>query len=88
MSKSFLDMARGVKYMVSMRVKYVPDAIRRYRERRGLSQRELAERVGVSRLTITTGERGIYGLRAVTLARIVTVLAMPITALFQRRRGR
>lgn len=52
------------------------------RERLGLTQAALAERVGVSRKTINTVENGVFIPSTVLALKLAVALARPVEALF------
>jgi putative transcriptional regulator len=56
--------------------------LRRHREDAGLTQGELAERVGVSRKTINTVERGHYVPSTVLALRLAAALGVSVEELF------
>lgn len=58
------------------------DRIRRERERRGLSQEDLAKLAGLSRTTINRAERGVINLRVVNAVCIAQGLGMTPQDLF------
>lgn len=53
------------------------------RERLGLTQAALAERVGVSRKTINTVENGIFIPSTILALKLAAVLERPVEALFR-----
>lgn len=57
--------------------------LRGHREAAGLTQGELAERVGVSRKTVNTVERGHYVPSTVLALRLASALGVPVEQLFQ-----
>ena len=61
----------------------VANQIRLWRERRGLSQRELAEATGLSRNTLSLIERGQTSPTVGTLKRIALALKVDINAFFE-----
>lgn len=56
------------------------------RERLGLTQAALAERVGVSRKTINTVENGVFVPSTVLALRLAAALDAPVEALFRLER--
>ena len=58
------------------------NTLRAAREARGLTQAELAERIGVSRKTINTVENGVYVPSAVIALKLARVLDSSVEALF------
>ena len=56
--------------------------LREAREARGLTQAQLAERIGVSRKTINTVENGIFVPSTVIALRLAAALGEPVEALF------
>lgn len=59
------------------------NALRRERDRLGLTQAALAERVGVSRKTINTVENGVFVPSTVLALKLAAALNRPVEALFQ-----
>lgn len=59
------------------------DAIRRLRIARGLSQRQLAEQVHVSRPLISYIEKGTVNPSVASLQRLAEALDVPVGALFE-----
>ena len=57
------------------------NAIKTARERRGLSQIQLAEKLGVSPSTVAGWELGTHSVRTARLARLARVLGVPVTKL-------
>ena len=58
--------------------------LKRFRfERRGMTQQQLAERVGVTRQTIISIERGKYKPSIELALRLAHVFGVPIEALFE-----
>ncbi len=57
------------------------------RARLGLTQAELALRVGVSRKTINTVENGVFVPSTVLALRLARALGAPVEALFQLNEG-
>jgi len=53
------------------------------RERLGLTQAALAERVGVSRKTINTVENGVFIPSTILALKLAAVLERPVEALFR-----
>lgn len=61
--------------MIPLKVKYeIGNRIRKYRELRGMSQKELAERIGVSNSRVSNWEQGINRPDADILAQLCRVL--------------
>ena len=58
------------------------NSLREAREVRGLTQAQLAERIGVSRKTINTVENGIFVPSTVIALRLAAALGEPVEALF------
>jgi putative transcriptional regulator len=58
------------------------NSLKAHRARLGLTQAELAERVGVSRKTINTVENGVFVPSTVLALRLARALGMPVEALF------
>lgn len=58
------------------------NTLRAAREARGLTQAELAERIGVSRKTINTVENGVYVPSTVIALKLARVLDSSVEALF------
>jgi putative transcriptional regulator len=58
------------------------NTLKAQRSRLGLTQAELAERVGVSRKTINTVENGVFVPSTVLALRLARALALPVEALF------
>lgn len=56
--------------------------LREHRARLGLTQAELAERVGVSRKTINTVENGVFVPSTVLALRLARALGAPVEAVF------
>jgi putative transcriptional regulator len=59
------------------------NSLRPARERLGLTQAALAERVGVSRKTINTVENGVFVPSTVLALRLAAILGEPVEALFR-----
>ena len=59
--------------------------LREERVRRGLTQAQLAESIGVSRKTINTVENGIFVPSTVLALRLAKALGTTVEALFQLR---
>ena len=58
--------------------------LKRFRfERRGMTQQQLAERVGVTRQTIISIERGKYKPSIELALRLARVFGVPVEALFE-----
>ena len=60
--------------------------VRRFREAAGLTQMELAERMGVSRKTVNTVENGIFAPSIVVALKMAQALGVSVEALFQLAR--
>ncbi len=58
------------------------DALRNARLKSGLSQREVAQKVGVSDMTISNIETGRYDVKLPTARRLAKLLGMPVERLF------
>ncbi len=58
------------------------NGLRAERERLGLTQAELAERVGVSRKTINTVENGVFVPSTLLALKLARALGRPVEALF------
>jgi putative transcriptional regulator len=58
--------------------------VRKYRVRRGLSQEQLADKLGVSRQTIANIERGLNEPRVLLAVALAAVLGVAISELFRR----
>ncbi|BBD00838.1 MULTISPECIES: helix-turn-helix transcriptional regulator [Sphingobium] len=58
------------------------NGLREERDRLGLTQAELAQRVGVSRKTINTIENLVFSPSALLAIRIAQVIGKPVEALF------
>ena len=58
------------------------NSLRGERDRLGLTQAALAERVGVSRKTINTVENGVFVPSTVLALRLAAALGRPVEALF------
>src|SRR5438067_322223 len=58
--------------------------VRKYRVRKGLSQEELADRLGVSRQTIANIERGLNEPRVLLALALAAVLGVAISELFRK----
>jgi len=63
------------------------ESLRRIREERGLSQRELAARAGVVKSTIYEAEAGRHIPRIQTLEKLADALGVSIADLLPRRKG-
>lgn len=61
----------------------IVNSIRNIREKHGLSQEQLAERVGVSRQTIISLEKGSYNPSLELSFKLSNTLSTPIHVLFQ-----
>lgn len=59
------------------------NALRQERDRLGLTQAALAERVGVSRKTINTVENGVFVPSTLLALKLAAALERPVDALFQ-----
>lgn len=64
-----------------MKTEQVARAIRRWRQRRGLTQEALATRAGVTRPYLARLEGGQHEVRLATLAKIAKALGVPVTKL-------
>lgn len=58
--------------------------VKKYRERKGLSQEALARELGVSRQTVVNIERGVNEPRVFLAITLATVLGVAIVELFGR----
>ena len=58
------------------------EILRTERERRGLSQREIARRIGVSKSAVSLWESGARSMAAVSLAKYCAVLGVSIEYIF------
>ena len=58
-------------------------ALKQVREAKGLTQGQLAERIGVSRKTINTVENGVFVPSTVIALKLADVLGEPVERLFQ-----
>lgn len=56
--------------------------LKQERARLGLTQADLAERVGVSRKTINTVENGVFVPSTILALKLATALALPVEQLF------
>ncbi|NNE46153.1 MAG: helix-turn-helix transcriptional regulator [Rhodothermales bacterium] len=65
----------------------VRNTVRRHRLLQDITQQELAERVGVTRQTIVSIEKGRYKPSIVLALRLAEAFAVPVEALFQLDRG-
>ncbi|AXJ94984.1 MULTISPECIES: helix-turn-helix transcriptional regulator [unclassified Sphingomonas] len=63
------------------------NCLKEERERLGLTQAALAERVGVSRKTINTVENGVFVPSTVLALRLARVLERPVEAIFHLADG-
>ncbi|MBL3665636.1 helix-turn-helix transcriptional regulator [Streptomyces sp. M2CJ-2] len=63
-----------------MAFEFDPDALRRIRRERGVTQQKLADMVGRDVTTVSQYERGRYGLSVGTLAAIARALNAPMDA--------
>lgn len=61
--------------------------MRRHRQSKGLTQQELAERVGVTRQTILFIEKGKYTPSVAVALTLAEVLEVPVEDLFQLKGG-
>ena len=68
------------------REKIVGDNIRRMRERHGLTQDELADRLGIARAHLYRLENGIVSMRVRTLVRIAEMLEVHPSKLFVEKK--
>jgi putative transcriptional regulator len=59
------------------------NTLREHRARLGLTQAELADRVGVSRKTINTVENAVFVPSTILALRLARALAVPVETLFQ-----
>jgi DNA-binding XRE family transcriptional regulator len=65
------------------RLKEFGDIIRAAREKRGLTQKELADRSGVSQVSISFIERGVVNVSVLTLENIARVLGLTVSIVDQ-----
>jgi putative transcriptional regulator len=63
------------------------NTLKEERERLGLTQAALAERVGVSRKTINTVENGVFVPSTLLALKLAAALGRPVEALFAIREG-
>lgn len=61
--------------------------VREHRQRAGLTQEELAERIGVTRQTVLSIEKGNYTPSVALALRLAGVLGAPVEALFDLDTG-
>ncbi len=61
--------------------------LKRHRQAAGFTQQELAERVGVTRQTIISIERGRYRPSIVLALQLAAVFAVPVESLFELAEG-
>ena len=61
--------------------------LREVRTAAGLTQAELADKVGVSRKTVNTVENGVFVPSTLLALRIAEVFGLPVEALFKIERG-
>lgn len=61
---------------------HLANAIKAERERAGLTQAALAERVGVSRKTVNTVENGVFTPSATLAIKLARALNVPVEQLF------
>lgn len=66
-----------------MAVRY-ESRVRKYRVRKGLSQEDLADKIGVSRQTIANIERGLNEPRVLLALALAAVLGVAISELFRK----
>ena len=62
--------------------------LKRHRAGRGLTQEELADRVGVTRQTIISIERGRYSPSIELALRLARLFGVPVEALFELDTGK
>lgn len=60
----------------------VQNHVRRHRQLRDMTQQELADRIGVTRQTVLSIERGRYNPSVGLALRIAAVFGVPVEALF------
>jgi len=60
-----------------------PEALRRIRRERGLSQHGLAAQVGISKISVSKMENGHHGPTVPTLATLARVLEVPMDELIR-----
>ena len=63
------------------------ERISRYRDKAGMTQNELAERIGISQNHLSCLERGKYAIKAADLIRICEELGISVEALWYDREG-
>jgi putative transcriptional regulator len=63
------------------------NTLKEERERLGLTQAALAERIGVSRKTINTVENGVFVPSTLLALKLAAALGRPVEALFAIREG-
>ena len=59
------------------------NSLKQDRERLGLTQAALAERIGVSRKTVNTVENGVFVPSTILALKLAQALGRPVEALFQ-----
>ena len=58
------------------------NGLKEHRAEQGLTQAELADRVGVTRKTINTVENGVFTPSALLAIKLATALSVPVEQLF------
>ena len=59
------------------------DAVRSYREERGLNQEELAEKAGIHRTYLSDVERGTRNICLLNIERVAAALSLAVSELFR-----
>jgi transcriptional regulator with XRE-family HTH domain len=70
-----------------MEMEFNPEALTELRKSQKLSRRQLADRIGVSQLTITGYEKGRTTPSVRVIGRLVGTLGCPLDALFRIRQS-
>ena len=66
----------------ALKAQRLASTLRQVRESRGLTQAQLAERIGVSRKTINTVENGIFVPSTIIALKLAAALGEPVEQLF------